>query len=82
VSSHIDAFQETHVDVDEGLQNIYDAVIGEDVLRRLTGKQDLSTVFSLRIRVDLNLQNTMDLTDHLPALTALVLDDSVIECGT
>jgi len=81
VPSHIDAFQEPHVEVDEGLQNIYDAVIGVDVLHRLTGKRDLSTVTSLRIRLDLNLQNTMDLTDHLPALSSLVLDDSVIESG-
>ena len=67
------------VEVDAGLQTIFDAVIGEETLIRLTGTQDLSSVTSLRIRLDLNLQSTMDISDHLPRLTHLTLDESVID---
>lgn len=66
------------VEIDPGMQSIVDSVIGEDHLRRLTNQQDLTTVEFLAIKVDLNTQSLLGVEDHLPSLTSLVLDESII----
>ena len=63
---------------DNILQNIVDSVIGVEYLQRSTGKEDLSLVSFLQLKVDLNIQSVLDISDVLPNLTSLVLDDSIM----
>ena len=70
--------EDEQVEIDPVMQEIVDSVIGEDYLRRLTNHQDLTTVEYLAIKVDLNTQSLLGVEEHLPSLTSLVLDESVI----
>ena len=65
-------------EVNEGLQMIADSVIGEEYLRRITNQNDLTKVEYLQMQVNLNSQSVLGIEDHLPNLSSLVLDDSVI----
>ena len=60
------------------LRDIADSVIGEDYLRRVSGKSDLTKVEFIQLRVDLSIQSVLDICDFVPHLQSLVLDDSVI----
>jgi len=60
------------------LQAIYDSAIGVEYLQRVTGKEDLSLISFLQLRVDLNVQSVLYINEILPSLTSLVLDESVM----
>ena len=65
-------------EIDAGLKTILDSVIGEEYLQSVTGKSDLTAVTYLQITVDLNVQSLLDISDMLPGLKSLVLDDSTM----
>ena len=64
--------------IDDGLKNILESAISEDYLRQVAGSDDLTTVTFMQLRVDLNIQSILDITDNLPSLTSLILDESII----
>lgn len=66
------------LDLDEGLQSILDSVIGEEYLMQVCGKTDLREVTYVQLKVDLNVQSLLDITELLPSINSLVLDESII----
>ena len=60
------------------IQSIFDSIIGPEYLTEVTGTMDLSTVEFLDIVVDTAVQSILDLSDLLPNLKELVLDNSSV----
>ncbi len=62
----------------DDLQALIDGVIGEDYLIGITGATDLNKLDFLEIIIDTSVQSIFGLSELLPNLKSLVLDNSII----
>jgi hypothetical protein len=60
------------------LQQIIDGIIDESYLTKCTGSEDLSSLTHLSLQIDTSFQSIFQLSDFLPNLESLVLDNSTI----
>lgn len=62
----------------DDIQSILDGIIGEDYIIKETGIRDLKQIFFLKLIIDTSIQSVYELSDLLPNLKKLVLDNSNI----
>lgn len=60
------------------LQHILDGMIDENYLIERTGTQDLASIRDLSLKIDTTFQSIFQLSDFIPKLETLVLDNSTI----
>eukprot|EP01038_Epipyxis_sp_PR26KG_P009977 gene9977-13422_t len=61
------------------IQTILDRLIDEEYIIKHTGKEDLSTVFELKLTIDTSIQSAYDLGNILSNLKTLILDESNVQ---
>lgn len=64
--------------MEEDIQTLIDGIITEDYIRRETGREDLTSIVHVALKIDTSRQSVYDLHQFLPNLQHLDLDNSVI----